>query len=59
MASKNSGNAWTATEKRAVKQGARDKNKSTEEIAAEQGRSVTAIRSLAQREGFSLRPKNR
>jgi len=36
-----------------------DRNVSTDEIAKHLGRSVAAVRAAAQREGISLKPKNR
>lgn len=56
---KNAGKSYTSKDKKTVRRLARDVNVSTEEIAKELDRSVEGIRSFAQREGISLRPKNR
>ena len=56
---KNAGKPYTSTEKKTIRRLARDVNVSTEEIAKELDRTVEGIRSFAQREGISLRPKNR
>ena len=59
MTSRNSGKPWTRDEIKALRQLARDVNVPTDKIAKQLGRSVTAIRSEAQRKDISLRPKNR
>ena len=59
MAPRNSGKLWTRDEIKALRQLARDVNVPTDKIAKQLGRSVAAIRSEAQREDISLRPKNR
>jgi len=59
MAPRNSGKRWTRDETKALRRLARDVNVPTDKIAKQLGRSVTAIRSEAQREDISLRPKNR
>lgn len=56
---KNDGKSWTREDVRALRQEARDRNVSTDEIAKHLGRSVAAVRAAAQREGISLKPKNR
>jgi hypothetical protein len=56
---KNDGKLWTREDFKTLRQEARDRNISTEEIARHLGRKVTAVRSAAQRKGISLKPKNR
>jgi hypothetical protein len=56
---KNDGKPWTRDEYKALRQEARDRNVSTDEIAKRHGRTVAAVRAAAQREAISLRPKNR
>jgi hypothetical protein len=44
---------------KALREEARDRNVSTDEIAKRHGRTVAAVRAAPQREGISLKPKNR
>jgi len=44
---------------RALREQARDRNVSTNEIAKNLGRTVAAVRAEAQRKNISLKPKNR
>jgi len=53
------GSPYTRAEIAQIKREARDRNLSTAQIARRHGRTVGGIRSLAAKEGFSLRPKNR
>lgn len=55
---RNQGNAWTASEVRTLRQLARG-NTPTGVISLKLGRTPTAIRGKAQREGISLMPANR
>lgn len=59
MARKNEGKRWTREDVKTLRQLARDANVPTDKIAKQLGRSVAAVRSEAQREDISLRPKNR
>lgn len=56
---KNDGKPWTREDIKTLRQEARDRNTSTVEIAKHLDRTVTAVRAAAQREGISLKPKNR
>jgi hypothetical protein len=56
---KNDGKAWTRADIKTLRREARDRNVSTDEIAKHLGRTVTAVRGAAQREGISLKRKNR
>jgi hypothetical protein len=56
---KNDGKPWTRAEFKELRQEARDRNVSTDEIAKRHGRTIAAVRAAAQREGISLKPKNR
>jgi hypothetical protein len=56
---KNDGKPWRREEIKALRQEARDRNVSTDEIAKRHGRTVSAVRQAAQRRGISLKPKNR
>lgn len=59
MAPKNDGKRWTREDVKTLRKLARDVNVPTDKIAKQLGRSVDAVRSEAQREDISLRPKNR
>jgi hypothetical protein len=54
---KNNGKAWTREDIKILRQEARDRNISTDEIAKHLGRTVAAFGQ--RREGMSLKPKNR
>ncbi len=56
---KNDGKPWTREDIKTLRQEARHRNTSTVEIAKHLGRTVTAVRAAAQREGISLKPKKR
>jgi hypothetical protein len=56
---KNDGKPWTREDFKTLRREARDRNISTDEIAKHLGRKVGAVRGAAQREGISLKPKNR
>jgi hypothetical protein len=56
---KNDGKPWTREDIKTLRQEARDRNISTQEIARHLGRTVSAVRGEAQRKGISLKPKNR
>jgi hypothetical protein len=56
---KNNGKPWAREEIKMLRQEARDRNVSTQEIAKHLGRTVSAVRQAAHYRGISLRPKNR
>jgi IS30 family transposase len=56
---KNNGDPWTREDVKTLRQQARDRNVSTDEIAKNLGRTVAAVRAEAQRKNISLKPKNR
>ncbi len=56
---KNNGEPWTREDVKTLRQQARDRNVSTDEIAKNLGRTVAAVRAEAQRKNISLKPKNR
>jgi IS30 family transposase len=56
---KNDGKRWTREDIKTLRQEARDRNISTQEIARHLGRTVSAVRGEAQRKAISLKPKNR
>jgi IS30 family transposase len=56
---KNDGKEWTRDDIKTLREGARDRNVSTDQIAKQLGRTVAAVRTEAQRKNISLKPKNR
>lgn len=56
---KNDRKSWTREDVKTLRQEARDRNVSTDEIAKHLGRTVAAVRAEAQRKSISLKPKNR
>lgn len=56
---KNDGKAWSRGDVKALREQARGRNVSTDEIAKNLGRTVAAVRAEAQRKNISLKPKNR
>jgi hypothetical protein len=56
---KNDGKPWTSEDIKTLRQEARDRNISTDEIAKHLGRTPGAVRQAAQSRGISLKPKNR
>lgn len=56
---KNQRKPWTREYVKALREQARDRNVSTEEIAKKLGRTVAAVRAEAHRKNISLKPKNR
>ena len=56
---KNDRQPWTREDVRVLREHARDRNVSTDEIAKNLGRTVAAVRAEAQRKNISLKPKNR
>jgi hypothetical protein len=56
---KNDGKPWTRDDIKTLRQEARDRNISTQQIARHLGRTVSAVQQVASREGISLKPKNR
>ncbi len=56
---KNDRKTWTREDVKTLRQEARDRNVSTDEIAKHLGRTVAAVRAEAQRKNISLKPKNR
>jgi IS30 family transposase len=56
---RNDGEPWTREDVKALREHARHRDVSTDEIAKNLGRTVAAVRTEAQRKNISLKPKNR